>query len=374
MIQTPILFISDSPSLQSGLARIGRGLACLCAEMPEFRVGYLGRGGIASKQIPIPQYTFPESQGFGDEALIDHVVRDFAGNGNVILFVINDAARNRWLSRGNWIAKRRDKTSLWGYIPVDSHTPNGTLSPIERDALQGYNRILAYGPFGAQVLSATVGQVVDWIPHGISLDKFQPRDKLAARIAMQFDERDKLLGIVMTNQQRKDWGVAIKAFSLLPSEWRLWCHIDVLERHWSLPALIEEYGVGDRVKVTMTGDMTDIELSYAYSAMDVVMIPSSEGFCFPLAEALACGVPCVHSSYGGGNWNLPTVRYVTPSAYRVEGPFNALRPLFDPEVFATAAVGFRPSAEECVASVDHLSWPKLWRGCWKKWFRQGITQ
>lgn len=374
MTQTPILFISDSPSLHSGLARIGRGLACLSAECPEFRVGYLGRGGIASKQIPIPQYTFPESQGFGDEALIQHVWRDFANDGAGIIFVINDASRCRWLSRGSWLDKRRDRVQSWTYVPVDSHTPGGTLSGIERDSLMGYSRILAYGPFGAQVLSATVGQVVDWIPHGISLDKFQPRDRVAARIAMQFDERDKVVGCVMTNQARKDWNVAIKTFSLLPSDWRMWAHIDVLERHWSLPALIEEYGVADRMKVTMTGDMNDLEMSYAFSACNVTIMPSSEGFGFPIAESLACGIPVVHSAYAGGNWGLDTVRYILPTAYRVEGPFNAMRPLFDPEAFATAAIGFRPSTEECVASVDHLSWPKLWKGCWKKWMSAGMQQ
>jgi glycosyltransferase involved in cell wall biosynthesis len=255
---------------------------------------------------------------------------------------------------------------------VDASAPSGRLSPIECDALRGYNRVLAYGPFGAQVLSNSIGQAVDWIPHGISLDKFQSRDRLAARIALQFDERDKVVGVVMTNQARKDWGVAIKALSLMP-DYKMWCHIDVLERHWNLPALIEEYGVEDRIKVTMTGDMSDAELSYAFSACDVTMLPSSEGFGYPIAESLACGVPVVHSSYAGGNWGLDTVRYVQPNAFRVEGPFNQMRPVFDPEAFATAAMGFRPSAEECRASVIHLGWKALWDGCWKKWFLKGIA-
>ncbi len=374
MIQTSLLIISDQPSLQTGLARIARGLACLSAELPEFKVATLGRGGVSSSRIPVHQFVFPESQGFGDEGLIDFVCNDWFKDGSGIIMTIGDASRYRWLSRGNWIQKRRDRVQLWTYVPVDSQTPNGTLAPIERDSLLGYNRILAYGPFGAQVLSKTIGQAVDWIPHGISMGMFQPRDRQAARIAMQFEDRDKVVGCVMTNQTRKDWGVAIKAFSLLPSDWKLWAHVDVLERHWSLPSLIEEYGVADRVKLTMTGDMNDTEMAYAYSACNVTMLPSSEGWGFPIAESLACGVPVVHSAYAGGNWGLPTVRYIEPSAYRVEGPFNALRPLFDPEAFATGIIGFRPSAEECVASVEHLHWPKLWKGCWRKFFLSGIAQ
>jgi len=372
MTQKPLLFLSDSPSLQTGLARIGRGLACLAAELPEFRVGYLGRGGIASRQIPITQYTFPESDGFGNEALIDHVWRDFSRDGDGIIFVINDAARNRWLSRGSWLAKRRDKVEIWSYCPVDAITPGGGLSPIERDALLGYNRVLAYGPFGANALSLTLQSEIDWIPHGISTGVFQPRDRQAARIALQMDERDKVVGCVMTNQLRKDWAVAIKAISLLPSDWRAWLHVDVLERHWSLPALIDEYGVQDRIKVTMTGDMNDTELSYAYSACNVTMLPSAEGWGFPIAESLACGTPVVHSEYAGGNWNLPTVRYIKPADYRVEGTFNAQRPIFKAEEFAEAVQGFKQKREECMASVQHLAWKPLWDGCWKKWFLKGV--
>ncbi len=374
MKQTPLLFLSDSPSLQTGLSRIGRGLACLAAECPEFRVGYLGRGGVSSRQIPVHQYTFGESDGFGNDALIEHVWKDFSRDGDGIIFVIGDASRYRWLARGQWQSKRRDKLELWTYVPVDAITPSGGLSPIERDALQGYNRILAYGPFGANALSLTMQTEIDWIPHGMSTNVFQPRDKVAARIAMQFDERDKVVGCVMTNQTRKDWGVAIKTLSLLPSEWKLWAHVDVLERHWSLPALIEEYGVSDRIKLTMAGDMNDTEMSYGYSATDVTILPSSEGFGFPIAESLSCGVPVVHSTYAGGNWQLPTVRYVVPDGFHVEGQFNAQRPIFDPQNFVDAVIGFKQKPEDCRTSVAHLAWKPLWDSCWKKWFLKGIAK
>src|SRR6476660_8614490 len=115
-------------------------------------------------------------------------------------------------------------------------------------------------------------------------------------------------------------------------------------------------------------------MSYAYSACDVTMLPSSEGWGFPQAESLACGVPCVHVAYAGGNWELPTVRYVVPSGYRVEGPFNAVRPILEAEAFAEAAMGFKQKPDDCRGSVAHLEWKPLWQGCWKKWFLKGIAQ
>jgi len=53
-----------------------------------------------------------------------------------------------------------------------------------------------------------------------------------------------MVGIVATNQARKDFGLGIQAVSELARERKviLWIHTDELERHWSIPALVHDYG------------------------------------------------------------------------------------------------------------------------------------
>ncbi len=228
---------------------------------------------------------------------------------------------------------------------------------------------MAYGPFGSEVLSNTLGRSIDWIPHGIQMDVFQPRDKRAARIAMNLSEKQLLMGIVMTNQARKDWGVAATVLSEL-KDWHAWWHVDTIERHWNLGELIASFGISDRVTLTFSGTKDDTEMSYLYSACDVTLLPSSEGFGLPIAESLACGVPVVHSTYGGGNWrDVVGVLSVQPVAMHLEGIYNTMRPVFDANHWAE---GVRRWAgvlmpEQCRGSMAHLDWKALWPGCWKKW-------
>jgi glycosyltransferase involved in cell wall biosynthesis len=61
--------------------------------------------------------------------------------------------------------------------------------------------------------------------------------------------------------------------------------------------LVREYGLQD--SVTFTGRISHEELTKRYSAAQVAVVPSLyEGFGFPAAEAMACGLPVIASSAG----------------------------------------------------------------------------
>ena len=271
----------------------------------------------------------------------------------------------------------------FGYFPVDSTGPGDKLSSLPAAALQGYDRILGYTKFGAGVLSRSIGHPVDWIPHGLDMDVFRPRDRKAARIAMGFSERDLVMGCNMTNQPRKDWALWASIAAHLKRSHpnvKLWAHIDTLERAWSLPALIEDYGLAQNVKVTMAGTLTDEELSYFYSACNIVILPSlGEGWGYPISEALACGVPCIHGDYAGGAEMLPPEMRVPIQAWRVDTPYNCVRPVFDPAAWAERTmdvVAHAPyggwSEEACRNQIRHCGWDKLWPSCWRKFFCAGL--
>jgi glycosyltransferase involved in cell wall biosynthesis len=252
---------------------------------------------------------------------------------------------------------------------------------MEAAALEGFDRHLAYGMFGAKVISDTMGwkEACDWMPHGLNMDVFQPRDKTGTRIGMEIPKDNYVIGVVMTNQTRKDWGLAFEIIKLVAercsSHLTVWCKTDSIDRYWDFRALITDFGLGDMVRLDLTA-LNDTELSYMYSMCDLTFLPSlGEGFGYPIVESMACGVPCITGGYGGGAELLPSDRYkVEPCAYRYESAFNCLRPVYRAadwaDVISRELVRL-PSAEDCRMQVDYLNWPNL-STVWTRWFREGL--
>src|SRR5262245_30170095 len=113
--------------------------------------------------------------------------------------------------------------------------------------------------------------------------------------------------------------------------------------------------------ITQSGQFSDAELSYAYSACDATFLPSlGEGFGYPVVESLACGVPCVTGSYGGAAELIPNEDWlVEPLAERLDTMHNCLRPVYTPVDFAELLDNIlqEPVAPEvCTTAVEHLDW------------------
>lgn len=381
--QIPLLFLGDAPSVQGGLSRISRDIAIIASRMEEFRVGFLGRGGLATRRLPFAQYNYPEFDGWGERYLQD-VWRDFAGNEPGIVFTIWDPSRLLWLhpkyTDQVWLAKDRP-FKLWGYFPIDHEGVGGKLSQMETEAIKAYDRVLAYGMFGSIVISKSLDfkEAVDWMPHGVNMESFQPRDGMGTRIGMGFEPGTTVLGVVMTNQTRKDWGLAFETIAILKQRipgLKVWCKTDSINRHWDLRALAADFGVQYIVKVDLS-DYNDTELSYLYSMCDLTFLPSlGEGFGYPIVESLACGVPCVHGSYGGGAelLTLDSGWLVEYMGHRYETQFNCKRPVYEAADWATVIEGVleeKAGKEKCRAMVEHLDWKNL-HTVWTRWFREGV--
>lgn len=385
----PLLFLSDSPHLTSGLARITKDLATIASRLPQFRVGVLGRGGYGTSQLPFMQYNFPESAGWGEEYL-ELVWRDFTKgtDGRGVLFTVWDLSRLGWLMNPIGIGGtlgdllRNKPFQTWAYAQIDGHGIGGRLTAQCADTLNRFDRPLAYTLFGKQVMEQSIGREVDWIPHGFNERIFKPRGKEAGRGMLGVEEDQILVGMVATNQVRKDWGTAFGAIAQLKNKIRklkFWAHIDVPDRHWNLMALAEDFGLQKTVHVTYSGQYSSEQLSYLYSACDLTILPSSEGFGYPIVESLACGVPVVHGNYGGGAELVPSQEWlVEPTATRLEGPWNVVRPVWSPNDWAdrmehVLELGERPEQEFCTGAVEHLQWKNL-GSVWEKWMLAGIGQ
>src|SRR5882672_11726137 len=90
-----------------------------------------------------------------------------------------------------------------------------------------------------------------------------------------------LIGCVATNQLRKAWDLVAETCAILRQripDLKLWWHIDVDVRHYSIPALLEDFGLQDITEVTHP-PMQDRELAARYRSCDVTLQPGlGEGF------------------------------------------------------------------------------------------------
>jgi glycosyltransferase involved in cell wall biosynthesis len=387
--QTPILFISDTLSAPTGLARITRDLATRLAKNRHFKVAALGHQPV-TQSLPVHQYTW-QFQGTMEIPELPAVWQDFAGDKNGIIFPVMDLSRLLWFARPEYCSDGALKQFLttakirkWAYTPLDATGPNDRLTSVVKETLVGLDRVLVYTKWADGLVRRTVGDESDvakklaHLPHGIDMEVFQPRDKTQARrfLNPKLTDQDFVVGVVATNQRRKDWGLVIETIAKLREKIpnvKLWMHTDVLIREWSLPALIEDFGVKDCVFASQP--MTDEGLSYAYSACDVTMAPGSEGFGYPIAESMACGTPCVHMAYAGGQELVPDMLQIVPTAFHYETPFNCARPVFDVDDWMWLIYNLQQTPavpEECRAYVERLDWRDLWKE-WKDWFEGGLA-
>lgn len=401
----PLLILSDAPSSGTGLGRIVKDLATrIHIYMGDVcRVATLGYGGAGSRKFGFPQYTIEEMKDFIVPAFPE-IWGDFAGSDPGICMTVWDLSRLMWFAQPGRCEMLADFPILrqwlmnsaftrWGYFPIDAGGPNGKLTFPLRQTLLGFDRVLAYGPWAQGVIEQTIGEAesrgrgLNNRPHGIDTAVFFPRDRAHCRYKFgtitgartllvrpqlsSIVDNEILVGIVATNQARKDWALGIEVAALLAKErkLRLWIHVDKLEKYWSIPALLADYDLLDKATISL-GFLSDEAMAEAYSACDVTLGIGPEGWGFPLAESQACGTPVVTGAYAGGSDIVPKECQVEPMAYRYEGLYSSKRPVFRAEDWADRAVQF---LDKRVDLDSQYAWENLWPR-WESWFREGLMQ
>jgi glycosyltransferase involved in cell wall biosynthesis len=188
------------------------------------------------------------------------------------------------------------------------------------------------------------------------------------------------IGIVCTNQHRKDFGLAAAVMARLTEELKgdvqFWIHTDKEIHYWSMPALIADFQLGEYVELTYP-PVSDQELASRYRECTLTLHPGlGEGWGFPIFESLACDVPAIHGNYGGGASAMASCGLahllVEPCQWRLEGQFNSLRPVYSPEDWVRKVMELLSQPkQEYALHVAHLSWMKLGHA-FKRWFREGL--
>jgi len=391
----PLLIWSDAVSAPSGLARICRDVAYrLQTYLGEtFHLATIGYGGASSTRYPWHQYAWAHNEAWIIRELPE-VWYDHAGNHQSgIIMTIQDPSRVIWFARPEACENatvqkflKRTKLQKWGYFPIDATGPNNKLSCTLGACLYGYDRLLCYSEWAEKIVLNTVGisaaedAGLHSLPHGIETDKFYPRGRdknrqvfgmlsIGQKISIEPDEL--LVGIVATNQPRKDFGLAMQICAELAKNRRvrMWIHTDSVDRYWNLPYLFNDFGLHGQNIVSL-GLIDDDTMAKLYSACDVTLgIGNAEGFGYPIFESLACGTPCIHGDYGGAAEHLAPEFKVKPEIFRVEGNFNCYRAIYDPLQWVEKILGVLSMPAPKLP--EHLDWKNLWPR-WEAWFRKGI--
>ena len=130
-----------------------------------------------------------------------------------------------------------------------------------------------------------------------------------------------------------------------------------------------------------SGNLRDYYIKTAYNACSLTLHPGlGEGFGYPIFESLACGTSSIHGDYAGGADVLHSCGYadslIAPSAFRVEGIHNQVRPCYEPGAWVERALEKleeEVEPERLRASISHLSWANLWP-LWQAWFDKGVPR
>lgn len=384
----PLLICGDNPALPGGLSRIGRDLATLACTLPQFRVGYLGRGISNRRMFPFVLYDYPESGQWGED-YIQQVWEDFSDGDNGVILTTDDPSRRHWFANPTGLPERLQRFlgdgrnfQKWGYFPIDSAGVSRRGLPMgATDCIMRYDRVLAASEWGCSVMITSGRKDADWLPHGIQGVPFSP-DVKAIREVIGWEKNDTHVGCVMANQARKDYPAAFECFASLRlklgNKFKAWLHVDRLVNHWNVYALAAEYGINDCLEVTM--DLSDEALALRYSACDCTILPSGgEGFGYPIAESMMCGTQCVVTDYAGGAELVDEDCRVKPVAYHVDTPHNVVRAINSGIAFHNAALGcieakqqdWEYDSEQTANRVKHLEWGSL-RHMWERWLLEGI--
>jgi glycosyltransferase involved in cell wall biosynthesis len=380
--RTPILFLGDSPSGYSGLGRILRESA-LRTQLhlgDVLDVATIGLGAPPSDTIALRQFPMGEVKDWVPHDL-PYAWQRHVGDREGILFCIWDVSRLLWLVHPEQCPDLllRDflksfKGQKWIYPAIDGAGPNDHMPILLKEALAKFDRVLNYTRFSAQIT-----EYPDVATHGIDTSVFYLRENAREvltqlRPVTALEPGEVLIGIVATNQPRKDWAMAFGALALLERQGmktRIWIHTDTDMRHWDLKSLYIDFGLSSGTKVFFTPyGIGDDLLAKLYSACNITLGIGPEGFGYPIAESLCCGTPCVTGSYGGQSDFAPKMFQVAPMAFRYEGIFGIQRPVYNSADFTKAILSaLKWSKGNKTAPV--CSWDSVWPD-WEAWIRKGL--
>ena len=306
-----ILLVTDNPSLNSGLARVGREIASSLHEVYDF--SYLGLHANDIGQFP---YQIFFVDGYG-ENFLQQTDAD-------IVLTIGDAFHFSFIP---FLQNRKD--FIWiSYVTIDSINYVGKL-PLEWQLpLFNPDLLLTTSEFGREAVMEFLEIEPIYLPLGVGDEFYRLPDKEREELKKSFGLGDCFVIIsVNRNCIRKQFPTILKAARILsnyqiedyPGGIRFMLHTNINDNYgYNLNQLRQNYGLSN---ILFTQSQTDDEnLNKIYNLGDCFLTTSGgEGFGLTILEAMKCGLPIIAPNYSSMielvNPKRPAGILINPSMY-----------------------------------------------------------
>ena len=227
-----------------------------------------------------------------------------------------------------WVIKPEAIPPAVNWIPWFPVDMEPLPPPVSDKITKAYRRIV-FSRFGERMVN-DAGLDCDYVPHGININTYSPKDQKAARERMGWPQDKFIVGMVAANKgshlhspSRKSFVQHIEAFAMLHKkhpDTMFYMHTsDGARGEYSgldLTALIKYHGIEDAVQFVVPYSyllgLPEEHMADIYSGMDVHVLASmGEGFGIPTVEAQACGTPVIVGDWAASGelcfsgWKIP---------------------------------------------------------------------
>ena len=223
----------------------------------------------------------------------------------------------------------------WSIMPTVDATPQ---NPQWLSTFGNADSVFAYSEFGRDVMLEQSDKInfIDVASPAASEEFHRVENKSLHKESMGIDKDSLIIGTVMRNQRRKLYPDLFKMFRELLDRTKksnvfLYCHTYYPDIGWEIPALLDEFGLNNRVLfsyncnscntlsvdffqdtacycpncgkfskrlIGIDNSITTEQLAKIYNTFDLfIQYANSEGFGMPQLEAAYCGVPFIATNY-----------------------------------------------------------------------------
>lgn len=341
-----VLWVSESPRIQSGFGRVTRELAARLAKGRKYEVGVLGWEAQlqTTERDPAGYMVLPPGPRAWSPERIARAIDEFAPD--VVVASGPLSALHTVASAPNRAFVRCAGHACFEAGPLPESTV-GVLAQMDQVVVPSqWCKQVADRALSAQVASSqgpdrlasqrtdarsgldeatpapTTPAEAAVVPLGVDARVFCPLpDRLGLRAAAGLEGRF-VVGCVARNLFRKQIPILLRAFARFAQDRAdafLYLHMDPDDQGWRLLELVRRHGLSQRVAFTrgLAGavGVSDASLNMIYNLFDVMVLPTmGEAFGLPLLEAMAAGIPVVATDCSavtelvGGQGELVRVR------------------------------------------------------------------
>lgn len=303
-----ILVMTDNPSIDTGMARVGKNVALSLCEV-HHQVVYIGWFQCEQTQNwPFTLYQCPNST-YGRDIFDEVILKERPD----VVLTIGDPWTYDYIANSSF-CKTRGLFQWVGYTAVDGEAFSGGVPQFWAQVILNMDRIVAYTDYGKEAILKTFPQVknrIDIIYHGFDNKEYYPlaQEEIIKQRA-KLNTLDKVVYLaVARNQGRKNWPEIFKAWRKVidrgncPNAY-LWPHtyfydnaghnIDNILNELNLInsksiIFFESIARGQSAVKLLPENMLNI----LYNCSDVFLSASGEGFGLPIIEAMGCKLPCI---------------------------------------------------------------------------------